>query len=208
MLLPSPSPFPFVSLFLQAPNERHLGDTSANEAGGREGDGADCGESAMLRHLFDNGANDEGGMVAAMDHDEVVGVASGAHSSCASAREAARIEMEAKRIAREAADELQRSRRTTHHSRASNIAIPTWTGRSGGAGAPSFSSRGPASKPRPGNEKSVSSSKVTTTRSESEEIRKTRRTDDPACVLCSFSFSDFLSLPSPPPLPADIGENP
>ena len=142
----------------------------------------------MLRQLFDNGDHDEGGMVAAMDHDEVVGVASGAHSSCASAREAARIEIEAKRVAREAADELQRSRRTAHRSRTSNIAIPTWTGRSGGAGAPSFSSRGAASKLKPGSERSVSSSKVTMTRSESEETRKRKKGEDPTCAFFLFPY--------------------
>ena len=60
----------------------------------------------------------------AMDHDAILGV----HGS-----EKAMIDHEASRVAERAALALQQSRRLRS---AENVAVPTWTGRSGTAGAP------------------------------------------------------------------------
>jgi DNA excision repair protein ERCC-6 len=59
-----------------------------------------------------------------MDHDAILGV----HES-----EKAMIDHEASRVAERAALALQQSRRLRS---AENVAVPTWTGRSGAAGAP------------------------------------------------------------------------
>ncbi|KAL2650118.1 hypothetical protein R1flu_018246 [Riccia fluitans] len=77
-------------------------------------------ESRILRDLFE--AN---GIHAAMDHDAILAV---------SATEKARFDVEANRVARRAANALLESRRIRSSD---DISVPTWTGRSGEAGAPS-----------------------------------------------------------------------
>lgn len=64
------------------------------------------------------------GKQSAMDHDAILGV----HES-----EKAIIDHEANRVAERAALALQQSRRLRN---AENVSVPTWTGRSGTAGAP------------------------------------------------------------------------
>lgn len=76
-------------------------------------------ESRILKNLFE--AN---GIHSAMDHDAILGV----HES-----EKAMIDHEASRVAERAALALQQSRRLRSSE---NVAVPTWTGRSGTAGAP------------------------------------------------------------------------
>lgn len=76
-------------------------------------------ESRILKNLFD--AN---GIHSAMDHDAILGI----HES-----ERVMIDHEASRVAERAALALQQSRRLRS---ADNVSVPTWTGRSGVAGAP------------------------------------------------------------------------
>lgn len=64
-----------------------------------------------------------------MDHDAILGV----HES-----EKAMIDHEASRVAERAALALQQSRRLRSTE---NVAVPTWTGRSGTAGAPAMRQR-------------------------------------------------------------------
>ncbi|KAG6549739.1 hypothetical protein Mapa_008719 [Marchantia paleacea] len=77
-------------------------------------------ESRILKDLFE--AN---GIHSAMDHDAILGV---------SETEKAKVDLEADRVAKRAADAIRQSRMI----RASDdVAVPTWTGRHGEAGAPS-----------------------------------------------------------------------
>ncbi|KAL3701872.1 hypothetical protein R1sor_019894 [Riccia sorocarpa] len=77
-------------------------------------------ESRILRDLFE--AN---GIHSAMDHDAILGV---------SETEKASVDIEAERVARRAANALLQSRRIRSND---DISVPTWTGKSGEAGAPS-----------------------------------------------------------------------
>jgi DNA excision repair protein ERCC-6 len=113
-----------------------------------------------------------------MDHDAILGV----HQS-----EKAMIDHEASRVAERAALALQQSRRLRSSE---NIAVPTWTGRSGTAGAPA------AVRQRFG---STSNSRLVASSSTSSQSQ-TRPGETPAMgnlagasVGRAFTSADFLA---------------
>eukprot|EP00803_Ostreobium_quekettii_P007583 evm.model.scf_983.2 EVM.evm.TU.scf_983.2 scf_983:13173-28199(-) len=109
---------------------RHQGSATAED--GRRidaSDGEDCpsgadprdqGDTKILAELFEGQ-----GVRGAMDHGKI---------EAANNTEAVAVDLEASRVAREAAERLRESRRACQSD---GIAVPTWTGRSGRAGAPS-----------------------------------------------------------------------
>ncbi|KAG0175755.1 hypothetical protein DFQ29_007055 [Apophysomyces sp. BC1021] len=102
-------------------NENHQENSSSN------------GEDSVLRSLFQMT-----GIQSALQHDQIVDSAS---------HDVVFVEREATLIAERAAAALKESRR---QRRAEEIGIPTWTGRSGSAGAPSrfFEQRSASTPPR------------------------------------------------------------
>ena len=88
------------------------------------------GDAAIMRSLFGGGGNGGGGATirGAMNHDAIVN-ASGGRDHLVGGSAAA----EADRVARRAHAAVTQSGRARL---ASNVAVPTWTGRSGAAGAP------------------------------------------------------------------------
>jgi DNA excision repair protein ERCC-6 len=98
------------------------------DGGGGAGDGGAAAETRLLRGLFDGA----GGVQGALDHAAI----EGAHDP-----ERRAAEREAGRIAARAAAALRASRVAAARA---PVGLPTWTGRSGGAGAPGA----PAAAPR------------------------------------------------------------
>ena len=90
------------------------------------------GDAAIMRTLFGVGgegsSNDSGMIRGAMNHDAIIG-ASGSKDHLVGGSAAA----EAERVARRAHQAVTQSGRQRLQS---NVAVPTWTGRSGAAGAP------------------------------------------------------------------------
>ncbi|CAM6103711.1 unnamed protein product [Calypogeia fissa] len=125
----------------QTPSDKVDGKGKRNTESGDEDTHEE--ESRILKNLFE--AN---GIHSAMDHDAIMAV---------SDKEKVLVDQEAGRVAQRAADELRRSRMLRSSD---NIAVPTWTGRSGEAGAPSSVRRRFGSTT---NTRLVSSSAVQTT---------------------------------------------
>jgi DNA excision repair protein ERCC-6 len=108
--------------------ERDEEDAAAGAAPGAAGAGGGDGDARILRDLFDGS-----GVHAALDHDKIEGAHDPQHRAA---------EREAGKIAARAADALRQSRLQVQSA---PVSQPTWTGRSGGAGAPRF---GAALNPR------------------------------------------------------------
>ena len=99
-------------------------DSNPDGATGDDGEG----DAAIMRSLFGGGGGGGGTIRGAMNHDAIVN-ASGGRDHLAGGSAAA----EADRVARRAHAAVTQSGRARL---ASNVAVPTWTGRSGAAGAP------------------------------------------------------------------------
>ena len=92
----------------------------------------DGGDAAIMRSLFggggDGGAGAAGTIRGAMNHDAIMGAAGGGTDHVTSGHH---TRVAAERTARAAAEAVRASSRGR-----ANVAVPTWTGRSGAAGAP------------------------------------------------------------------------
>jgi len=108
-----------------APGGFRVADAPSSISGGDDGEG----DAAIMRSLFGGGGGGGGGTIrGAMNHDAIVN-ASGGRDHLVGGSAAA----EADRVARRAHAAVTQSGRARL---ASNVAVPTWTGRSGAAGAP------------------------------------------------------------------------
>ena len=110
-----------------APGGFRVADAPSSSPGGDDGEG----DAAIMRSLFGGGGGGGGGggtIRGAMNHDAIVN-ASGGRDHLVGGSAAA----EADRVARRAHLAVTQSGRARL---ASNVAVPTWTGRSGAAGAP------------------------------------------------------------------------
>ena len=118
--------------------DRLVGSNNRDGGGGSGAAARDGGDAAIMRSLFggggDGGSGAAGTIRGAMNHDAIMGAAGGGRDHVTSGHHA---RVAAERTARAAAEAVRASSRGR-----ANVAVPTWTGRSGAAGAPPGSGGG------------------------------------------------------------------
>jgi DNA excision repair protein ERCC-6 len=103
-------------------------DKSGSAETAKAGAVEDGGDAAIMRSLFGGGDGDGGTIRGAMNHDAIMGAAGGGKDHLTGHH----TRVAAERAARQAAEAVHQSGRRGR----TNVAVPTWTGRSGAAGAP------------------------------------------------------------------------
>ena len=103
-------------------------DKSGSAEKAKAGAVEDGGDAAIMRSLFGGGDGDGGTIRGAMNHDAIMGAAGGGRDHLTGHH----TRVAAERAARQAAEAVHQSGRRGR----TNVAVPTWTGRSGAAGAP------------------------------------------------------------------------